>query len=106
MSCKEEGRSGGCCGVASTSSTVDIVTGVICAPLGGDPVAETIRITKGLINVCWRGRPRPVPHTGEGIGEQRPDESLTVLQGADAICERRLHDDVVGDDATRFVAAA
>ena len=50
------------------------------------------------MDVRWRGRPRHVPNAGEDIGEQRPDETLTFLDGADVVCERRQYDDVVGDE--------
>lgn len=57
------------------------------------------------MDLRWRGRARKVPDASEGIGEPRPDESLTVLAEADLVCERRPHDDVAGDDAARLVAA-
>jgi hypothetical protein len=63
-------------------------------------------LSRDRLDVRWRGRPRQVPHASVGIGELRPpDESLTVFDGADLVCERRLYDDVVGDDAARVVAA-
>jgi len=63
-------------------------------------------LPRDRLNVRWRGRPRQVPHASVGIGELRPpDEPLTVFDGADLVCERRLYDDVVGDDAARLVAA-
>lgn len=58
------------------------------------------------MDVRWRGWPRQFPHSGEGVGEQRPDETPAILDGADVVCERRKYDDVVGDEAAGLVASA
>jgi len=79
----------------------------LCPTSTASPVPRTPgSLPRDRLNVRWRGRPRQVPHASVGIGELRPpDESLTVFDRADLVCERRLYDDVVGDDAARLVAA-
>lgn len=64
--------------------------------------------TSGRFNtdVGWRGWLWQVPHAGEGVGEQRPDEPLAILDGADIVCQRRQYDDVVRDEAAGLIAPA